>query len=556
MVATPLIRNVLRVWMALVVAGCGAASPSRVPTPPATGTAPAATAAPTAQPTPTAFPIDAFAAITDDPVTPELAARLQAALATHDVTGGGGMSATVMTAEGTWSGTTGKADGVRDLQVDDQFAIASITKSVVAAQVMLMVEAGELALDDPVSDYLPSNFRFDTNGATIRQLLGHRSGLPDYYDLLYESQQSDFQRVWTPAEILGLLPADRTATGTSFSYAETNYLILKLVIEHVRGRPLTDVLRAGALAVDGLDRLVHQPAERPTQPVAMPRGASSPDFAIRGGYLPSLASASAYNASGAIASDSKSLARWWRAFCAGEIVSQASLAEMSKFEPASYLDSYGLGLYNPAHGYAIGYGHTGELPGYMSWAACLPEEGAVIVVLTNHYVDDGQLAYSHGLARPLVDALRAASPPSPTLIARGSVVEHDFDGVEFEATREGAKVTGRMKVGTRREVADWPLVVDLQCARTTEDGLVLIGGVVTEGNTFAPAGTLAGIALQDASPLRATVWVGGVDQVAATFTTDCTAYLDARLTYSHSVWGEAWIPFGTLDPDPTVEFGP
>ena len=67
-------------------------------------------------------------------MTEELAAKLQAALALHDVADGGGMSATVMAAEGTWSGTTGKADGVRDLQVDDQFAIASITKSVVAAQ--------------------------------------------------------------------------------------------------------------------------------------------------------------------------------------------------------------------------------------------------------------------------------------------------------------------------------------------------------------------------------------------------------------------------------------
>ena len=115
----------------------------------------------------------------------------------------------------------------------------------------------------------------------------------------------------------------------------------------------------------------------------------------------------AYTASGAIASDSPSLARWWRALCAGEIVSQASLTEMSKFEPAEYLGSYGLGLYNPASGYAQAFGHTGELPGYMSWAACLPEDEAVIVVLTNHYVDDGQLAYSHGLARPLVDALRS-----------------------------------------------------------------------------------------------------------------------------------------------------
>ena len=57
-------------------------------------------------------------AISEDPVTEELAAEFQAALALHDVSGGGGMSATVMTADGTWSGTTGTADGVRDLQVD------------------------------------------------------------------------------------------------------------------------------------------------------------------------------------------------------------------------------------------------------------------------------------------------------------------------------------------------------------------------------------------------------------------------------------------------------
>ena len=52
---------------------------------------------------------------------------------------------------GTGTGTTGKADGVRDLQGDDQFAISSISKSLVAAQVMLMVDDGELGLDDPPS---------------------------------------------------------------------------------------------------------------------------------------------------------------------------------------------------------------------------------------------------------------------------------------------------------------------------------------------------------------------------------------------------------------------
>jgi CubicO group peptidase (beta-lactamase class C family) len=96
---------------------------STVPPPPSTS--PTTSASP--------FPVAAFAAISEDPVTEELVAKFQEALARHDVTDGGGMSATVMTPEGTWSGTTGTADGIRDLQVDDQIAIASITKSVVAA---------------------------------------------------------------------------------------------------------------------------------------------------------------------------------------------------------------------------------------------------------------------------------------------------------------------------------------------------------------------------------------------------------------------------------------
>ena len=73
----------------------------------------------------------------------------------NDMADGAGISATVVSADGTWSGATGKADGVRDVTVDDQFAIASVTKSVVAAQWMQMVEAGELGLDDPAADHLP-----------------------------------------------------------------------------------------------------------------------------------------------------------------------------------------------------------------------------------------------------------------------------------------------------------------------------------------------------------------------------------------------------------------
>ena len=102
--------------------------------------APVASASPSEQVE--GFPTAAFADIREDPVSEEAAAEFQAIL--DDMAGRAGMAATVMTAEGTWSGATGKANDVRDVRVDDQFAIASVTKSVVAAQVMQLVEAGEL----------------------------------------------------------------------------------------------------------------------------------------------------------------------------------------------------------------------------------------------------------------------------------------------------------------------------------------------------------------------------------------------------------------------------
>ena len=155
----------------------------------------------------------------------------------------------------------------------------------------------------------------------------------------------DRSRVWELDEVLALVPAARRPVG-AFEYADTNYNLLGLVIEHVRQRPLVDVLRDGVLRVEGTERLIYQPDEAPTDPMAMPRGESRDALEQGGGYLPSI-SDTIDGAAGAMASDSISLARWWRAFCAGEIVSEASLTEMSTFydnvESELPVD-YGLGL--------------------------------------------------------------------------------------------------------------------------------------------------------------------------------------------------------------------
>ena len=279
-------RRFATALVAVVLVGCaGSASTG---SPGAATPSPGATRAPaTAQPSaaPTVFPTEAFAALGDDPVPAALAAKLQAALA--EMAAGGGMTATVMTPDGTWSGAAGKADDVDDMQPDSQFGIGSGTKPIIAAQVMQLVEAGQISLDAPATDYLPADFTFDTNGATIRQLLSHRSGIPDWYPAMKEQFAVDRDRVWTLDEVLALVPATRRPAGVAHDYADTNYNLLGLVIEHVRQRPLVDVLRDGVLRVEGTERLIWQPDEAPTDPMAMPRGESRDALEQGGGYLPS-----------------------------------------------------------------------------------------------------------------------------------------------------------------------------------------------------------------------------------------------------------------------------
>ena len=375
-----------------IVAGCGsggsAASPGLAATPDATAVA--ASVLPSAAPT--AFPTVAFAGLTEGPVPNNVAAKYQAVL--EEMAAGGGITATVISADGMWSGAFGKADGVDDLSVDSQFGIASGTKPIVATQVMQLVEAGEISLDAPAIEYLPGDFTFDTNGATIRQLLSHRSGIPDWYSDAIEAQvAADRSHVWEVEDVLALVRAARRPVGSS-EYADTNYNLLGLVIEHVRQRPLMEVLRGGALRVPGTERLIYQPDEAPTDPMAMPRGEPRTALEQGAGFLPSMSEATSCGPACAMASDSISLARWWRAFCAGEIVSEASLIEMSTL----YDDGYGLGLFNPVGGRAPAIGHLGKNFGYVSAAGCLTEDHVIVVVLTNRVTATADLAVPLAMA--------------------------------------------------------------------------------------------------------------------------------------------------------------
>lgn len=343
------------------------------------------------------------------------AGALQAVLDAAVKQGLPGITATVLAADGeAWSGAAGTADGVHPVEVRSQFAIASFTKTVIAAEVMRLSEKGLLRLSDPVSEHLPSSFHFDTNGATIENLLHMESGIPDPQpnDIALASfygQPADPLREWTAQEVLASVPSYRSKPGDHFVYEDANYMLLGLAIEATTGTSVAAALRSSVLADPRFASLVYQPAERPKGPLALPflEGKVRPNILeVGGGYLPTKADASEGNGSGCMASDSRALALFGYLLFGGQLVSEQSLLAMTDFGTGFY----GLGVFNQTKnkawrgaGQAIGNGGWDQ-GGYSSVLAVLPSEGIVISVLTNTAGDPKALVFP--VAQKLASSLQ------------------------------------------------------------------------------------------------------------------------------------------------------
>jgi len=357
---------------AALLVGCGA-SPESPPAPEPTSTVEAGTPAPSAQPSPAAELGD-VPEFPKGPLPEPVAASLQAVLdgAVEQGTFGGVTAAVIVADSGSWSGATGVDLEGNPVTPDAQLLIASVGKTVTAAQVLRLVEEGKLGLDDPAADHLPPEAAFfDANGATIRDVLGMRSGIPDPagYIALVDSGS-------TPAELLEEISGPLFPAGSEISYANINYILLGMIIEHVTGRPLWDVLRSGVLDRPGLDGLVYGV-----------KGALAAD-----GWR--------------IESDPASLARWGYELYGGLVLSDASLRQMTDFQG----DWYGLGAIDfsqgtPAipGGFGIpAVGHGGLEPANAAMLVTFPQTDVVVAVQAIGTLD--QIA-------TVVGALRDAAHP-------------------------------------------------------------------------------------------------------------------------------------------------
>ena len=295
-----------------------------------------------------------------------------------------GATAAVVTSEGVWAGAAG-VDGVGSpLQPESAFAIASITKTFVAAEVLLLSAREELELDAAISDYV--ELPFDPRGATVRELLAMESGFPQdpagQVMRMAGDVAGDLDREWTIEDVLDLVvPGTHQGTqGGEPDYNNLNYYALGILVEEVTGDSLAVALRRDLFEPAGLDRVWVQTAEQPTPPVAV--AASRPGGVavdVDGPYLPSRALASAAGAAGGIAADAPTLARWGYQLYGGAVTGASLVQQMTA--PEDDEDWYGLGTVLFVRGEEAVVGHTGDIDVYHSLLAVWPASATSVVVL-------------------------------------------------------------------------------------------------------------------------------------------------------------------------------
>jgi D-alanyl-D-alanine carboxypeptidase len=282
--------------------------------------------------------------------------------------------------------------GVRDLRsgapirTDDRFRIASNTKSFVSTVVLQLVGEGRLRLTDSVERWVPGTV---PGGAaiTVRQLLNHTSGLYDYGQdpRLLTPYELDRGYFWPPRELIALANSHPPLfpPGAGFAYANTNYVLLGLIIEAVTHNDASAEVYRRVIWPLGLNNTSF-PIRDPHLAGHHTRGYLTnlpPESGVPGGILDitTLSPSIAWTAGGII-STVTDLARFHRALFTGRVLRPTELRELTTTVPGT---DYGLGVFRVDMPCEPAWGHNGSLPGYLSISVTSPDGARQAVVALN-----------------------------------------------------------------------------------------------------------------------------------------------------------------------------
>ncbi len=295
------------------------------------------------------------------------------------------------------------------------FEIGSISKHMTAVALLRLAERGQVNIDATVGTYL-TDIPEAWKRVTLRQLLTHTSGVPDYEEAagygIYETSP-------TPAQIFATV-ADRPLDfepGRNWSYSNTGYVLLSLVVQRVSGEPFGEHMRRDLFAPLHLDHTFvggYAPANAVLAQGCKPgEGDGAARIAVR-----PITEASTFGAGG-ISSTLQDWAAWDDAFQNGRLLSASSMQQM--FTPTILPDGtntgYGMAMEVDDFRGEPRRGHTGQTQGFVGLYSHFPNRHLSILILTNQYG-----AFPESLARALqiqempdlaYDRLPVVADPNP-----------------------------------------------------------------------------------------------------------------------------------------------
>lgn len=291
------------------------------------------------------------------------------------------------------SGVADRATGAAiPMSPPQQVRVGSIAKTFVATIILQLTAEGKVRLDEPIDTYLPGLLvgdGVDGRAITVRQILQHRSGLPELTDdaEIDEYRAGLIGRTFTPVEevAIALRRPAQFAPGTQYKYTNTNYIVAAMLVEKVTGKPYSEELDRRIVTPQGLpDTYLPATGELDI------RGPHPHGYALIDGVRTDVTriEPSVPWAAGALISSGADLNRFYAALLAGKIVADAQLTEMltSQSEDAdggAFHFRYGLGIGSTELPCGARYfGHSGGIFGFITISGATREGRAVTITMT------------------------------------------------------------------------------------------------------------------------------------------------------------------------------
>jgi D-alanyl-D-alanine carboxypeptidase len=280
----------------------------------------------------------------------------------------------------------------------DHMRIASVAKAFSGAVALNLVHDGRLGLDDTIAQRL-GGMPAAWGSVTVRQMLNHTSGLPDYTKSkgFIRQAEKDPRGFVSPRKVIGWVRAEplEFAPGSRYEYSNTDNIVIGLIVEAVAGQSYGDALKEIVFGPAGLRQ-----TSFPTK-LALPKPFIH-GYVVEPGEDPvdvsTFLSPSGAWASGAVVSTPRDLNAFIRSYLGLRFFSAAQQQEQMQFVPGGESsppgpgkNSAGLALFRYETKCGIVYGHTGNFPGYVQWAAATADGTRAVTTSLNIPAPTGKL---------------------------------------------------------------------------------------------------------------------------------------------------------------------